>query len=73
MSASAAAIQTKARPLPPVLPQHRVAVPDNRGTDGYRNEFAGIAKGAGTGVVPKTLAHVVVRQRSYSGIRRRDW
>jgi hypothetical protein len=30
---------------PPVLRQHRVAVPGKRGTDGYRNEFAAIAKG----------------------------
>jgi hypothetical protein len=30
---------------PPVLRLHRVAVPGRRGTDGYRNEFADIAKG----------------------------
>jgi hypothetical protein len=45
--AASAAAQSKARPLPPprVLQLHRVAVPGKRGTDGYRHEFAGIAKG----------------------------
>jgi hypothetical protein len=45
--AASAAAQSKARPLPPpaVLRLHRVAVPGKRGTDGYRNEFADIAKG----------------------------
>jgi hypothetical protein len=45
--AASAAAQSKARPLPPpaVLRLHRVAVPGKTGTDGYRHEFAGIAKG----------------------------
>jgi hypothetical protein len=30
---------------PPVLRCHRVPIPGKRGTDGYRHEFADIAKG----------------------------
>jgi hypothetical protein len=45
--AASAAAESKTRPLPPpaVLRLHRVAVPGKRGTDGYRNEFADIARG----------------------------
>jgi hypothetical protein len=48
MSAAQSSTTTsKTRPLPPsrVLRLHRVAVPGKRGTDAYRREFAGIAKG----------------------------